>query len=62
VTGNAKAEKESPSRSLDQKQLPRASPKKPNKAEIRTPAAEAHDSSLTGDPLDGNPLHGTTLE
>jgi hypothetical protein len=62
VTDLAKAEKDSPSSSPDQKQLHRPHPKKRNKAEVRHPVGESHDSGLTGDALDGNPLYGTTLE
>jgi len=58
----AKAEKESSSGSHDQKQLRRVHPKKRNKVGARPPVKESHDSSLTGDSMDGNPLYGTTLE
>lgn len=58
----AKAEKDVLSRSPDKKQLPRLHPKKRIKVEVPRSVKESHDSGLTGDSLDGNPLNGTTLD
>jgi hypothetical protein len=62
VADLAKAEKDTPSSLPDQKQLHKPHPKKRTKVEVRSSTRESHDSGLTGDSLDGNPLYGTTLE